>query len=115
MMRRCALCLAIMLAASTSSFIAAVPSAQQPSPPLAESTKRAIVEAAAKMLRERYIFPDVGAQAAQAIESALRGGAYDGLDQPGAFAQRLSEDLRAIAKDKHLRVTAPGAPAAPRP
>jgi hypothetical protein len=86
------------------------------SPPLAEPTRRAIVEAAAKMLRERYIFPDVGAQAAQAIESALRGGVYDGLDQPAAFAQRLTEDLRAVARDKHLRVTAPGAPAAaPRP
>jgi C-terminal processing protease CtpA/Prc len=68
------------------------------------------------MLRERYIFPDVGAQAAQAIESALRGGAYDGLDQRAVFAQRLTEDLRAVARDKHLRVTAPGAPAAaPRP
>jgi hypothetical protein len=97
-------------------FLAAVLSAQQVSPPLAEPTRRAIVEAAAKMLRERYIFPDVGAQAAQAIESALRGGVYDGLDQPAAFAQRLTEDLRAVARDKHLRVTAPGAPAAaPRP
>ena len=114
MIRRCVQCL--VLAASTSSFIAAVPSAQQVSPSLGEPARRAVVEAAAKMLRERYIFPDVGAQAAQAIESALRGGAYDGLDQPGAFAQRLTEDLRAVARDKHLRVTAPGAPvAAPRP
>ena len=97
-------------------FVAAVLSAQQLPPPLAEPTRRAVVEAAAKMLRERYVFPDVGAQAAQAIESALRAGAYDGLDQLGAFAQRLTEDLRAVAKDKHLRIIAPGAPvAAPRP
>ncbi len=106
----------VTVLAATSTLISAVPSAQQVSPPLAESTKQAVVEAAARMLRERYIFPDVGARAAQALESALRGGAYDGLDQPGAFAQWLTDDLRAVAKDTHLRVTAPGTPAAaPRP
>ena len=107
MSRRSVLC----LACGTTVFIAAA-SAQQASSQLTEPTRRAVVEAAAKMLRERYVFPDIGAQAAQAIESALRGGAYDGLDQPGAFAERLTEDLRAVAKDKHLRVTVPGAPAA---
>jgi uncharacterized protein (TIGR03435 family) len=91
-------------------FVAAVPSAQRASATLDEPSRRAVVEASAKMLRERYVFPDIGDQAAHAIESALREGAYDGLDQPAAFAQRLTEDLRVVAKDKHLRVTAPGPP-----
>lgn len=117
MIRRCVACLAfIVLAALPPSFIAAAPSAQQPSPQLTESTRRAVVESAARMLRERYVFPDIGAQAAQAIESALSGGEYDGFGQPGAFAERLTQDIRAVARDKHLRITAPGAPAAaPRP
>jgi hypothetical protein len=105
-----------VLLAVTSSSLGAVSSAQQGPAALDEPTRRTVVEAAAKMLRERYVFPDVGDQAARAIESALREGAYDRLDQPGAFAQRLTEDLRAVARDKHLRVSAPGASVAvPRP
>jgi hypothetical protein len=109
---------AFMLAL-TSSFIGTIASAQQVPQQNAAAlpasldgaSRRAVVEAAAKMLRERYVFPDVGDRAARAIESALGAGAYNGLDQPRAFAQRLTDDLRAVAKDKHLRVTAPGAPA----
>jgi hypothetical protein len=98
---------AVMLALM-GSFIAAVPYAQQTSATLNDTNRRAVVEAAAKMLRERYVFPDVGDRAALALESTLSAGGYDGLDQPGAFAQRLTDDLRAVAKDKHLRITAPG-------
>jgi hypothetical protein len=105
---------ALMLA-FTSSFIAAATNVQQVSAALNDANRRAVVEAAAKMLRERYVFPDVGGQAARAIESALAGGGYNTLDQPAAFAQRLTEDLRAIAKDKHLAVRAPGAAPAGAP
>lgn len=105
---------AFMLAL-TNSFTGAGAYAQQNAAALPASldgaNRRAVVEAAAKMLRERYVFPDVGDRAARAIESALGAGDYNSLDQPRAFAQRLTDDLRAIAKDKHLRVTAPGAPA----
>ena len=86
--------------------------AQQVPTPLNETDRRAVVESAAKMLRERYVFPDIGDQAAKAIESALGAGGYAGLDQLAALAQRLTEDLRTVAKDKHLRVSAPGAPTA---
>ena len=104
---------------ATSSFSGAITYAQQapqqipaaPPASLDDANRRAVVEAAAKMLRERYVFPDVGDKAARAIESALGAGAYNSLDQPRAFAERLTEDLRAVAKDKHLRVNAPGAPA----
>ena len=108
-----------VLLALTSSFTAAVTYAQQTPrqipTTLDEANRRAVVEAAAKMLRERYVFPDVGDRSARAIESALGSGDYNGLDRPQAFAQRLTEDLRAVAKDKHLRVTAPGAPAGAPP
>jgi hypothetical protein len=100
--------------ALTSSFTGAIAHAQGPQQgpaALNDANRRAVVEAAAKMLRERYVFPDVGAQAARAIQSALGAGDYNGLDQPRAFAQRLTDDVRAVAKDKHLRVNAPGAPA----
>jgi hypothetical protein len=102
----------VVLLALTCSFIVAAPVGPQVTGTLDAASRSAVVAAAARMLRERYVFPDVGDQAARAIEAALGGGGYDNLDQPGAFAQRLTEDMRAVAKDKHLRITAPGAPAA---
>src|SRR5690606_23299041 len=51
-------------------------------------------------------------------------GSYDELEQPWAFAERLTADLQAVAADKHMRVSAPGpapasvsasAPTAPPP
>src|SRR5687767_5190753 len=98
---------AVIFALSIASIATAL-HAQQTSAPLDDTSRRAVVESAAKMLRERYVFPDVGNRAAQAIESALTSGSYAGLDL-AAFAQRLTEDLRGVAKDKHLRITAPGA------
>jgi hypothetical protein len=86
---------------------------QQSPTTLDDTGRREAVAAAAGILRNRYIFPDIGEQAAQAIESALAGGSYDDLDQRAAFAARLTEDLQAVAHDKHLRVSAPGAPSAP--
>ena len=97
------------------SFIAAGTHAQDVSARLDDSRRRAVVETAANMLRQRYIFPDIADQAARAIETALGKGSYDSLDEPHAFAQRLTDDLRAVAKDKHLRISAPGAPAGAPP
>ena len=101
--------------ALTSVVIAAGTSAQQDSPMLDETSRRVFVEQAGKMLKERYVFPDVADQAARAIEAALNKGSYRDLDQPGAFAQRVTEDLRAVAKDKHLSVRAPGVPVGAQP
>lgn len=85
------------------------------------ATRRAIVAEIAKAMRDDYVEPAAGARAAAAIEQASAAGAYDSLDTPAAFAQRLTADLYAVAHDKHLRVDAPGeaaqagAPALPPP
>jgi hypothetical protein len=79
------------------------------------------VQGAAKAVRDRYIFPDVGEQAAKAIESALASGRYDAIGEPSALADRLTTDVQAVAHDKHLRVSAlppmaePGSAGAPPP
>lgn len=92
----------------------AVAHAQPPAPAALDSAARAaIVHAAAKALRDDYVFPDVGLRAAKAIESALAAGSYDHLSSPRAFAARLTTDLEAVAHDKHLRVFPPGGPQLP--
>jgi hypothetical protein len=70
-------------------------------------------EAVAKLvdaLRERYVYPDVGAKLADTVAANLKSGAYDKFDDPVQFTARLTADLNAIAHDKHLRVTARRSP-----
>ena len=91
------------------------PAAAQPAPaaPLDAAARQAVVAQLGAALRERYVFPEIGAQAAARIDAALAAGEYDSLAQPWAFAARLSADIEAIAHDKHLRVRAPGGPPPP--
>ena len=88
-------------------------SAQPPGPPpppapLDAAGRTAVVKAAAEALRQRYVYPDVGKRAAEAIEAALAAGKYDEIVQPWAFAERLTADLARVAHDKHMRVSARG-------
>lgn len=76
-------------------------------------TRRAVVEAASEALRADYVYPDVGARAAEAIEAHLAAGDYDELDAAPELAARLTADLQQVTNDKHLRVFAPGPAPAP--
>jgi hypothetical protein len=89
-------------------LLAQPPGAPPPPAPLDAAGRTAVVKAAADALRQRYVYPDVGRRAAEAIEAALAAGKYDEIVQPWAFAERLTADLEAIAHDKHMRVTARG-------
>jgi len=88
--------------------------AQPPAKPIDAAERRAAVEQAANALRAQYIYPDVGERAAVTLEKALAAGVYDSLDDRRAFAARLTDDLAAVAHDKHLRVSSRSAPP-PRP
>jgi len=68
-----------------------------------------VVNQLATALRDRYVFPEVGEQAAARITAARAAGEYDGLDQ-AAFAARLHADVAAIAHDKHLNIGWQGGP-----
>ncbi len=61
-------------------------------------------------MRDRYVFPEIGERAATRISAALAAGEYDGLADRTAFIQRLSADVQAIAKDKHLNIMSPMGP-----
>jgi hypothetical protein len=84
-----------------------------PPPPLDAPARTAVVTATADALRQRYIYPDVGRSAAEAIETALAAGKYDAIVEPWAFAERLTTDLQAVSHDKHMRVSARGPAPAP--
>ena len=57
----------------------------------------------ADLVAERFVLPEVGAQAAERLRRRAADGAYDGLD-PASLAAALSADLQGVAHDLHLRV-----------
>ncbi len=71
---------------------------------LGAEEKKAVVEAAATVLQKQYVFPDTAQKMASLIRRNLKTGKYAVIDDPRAFAARLTEDLRSISRDRHLGV-----------
>ena len=77
---------------------------EQPDMTIDAATRRQVVETALKRLDEAYVFPDVAARMGQAVRQRLEKGEYDQVASAKEFAQKLTADLQAVSKDKHLRV-----------
>lgn len=92
--------MAIMLLLQTNNL-----SAQENVTPLSKKERQAVVDSINAKLKGNYVFPKVADQMAESIESKLRKGDYNAIDDPQRFASVLTEDLRAISKDKHIRVS----------
>lgn len=78
--------------------------------PLDAEARQAAVTQLAEAIRQRYVYPDIGAKLADVITTRQKTGAYDGLTDPAQFALRLKADLDAVARDKHLNLEAPNSP-----
>ncbi|MET0339313.1 MAG: S41 family peptidase, partial [Caulobacter sp.] len=80
------------------------------------AARKSVVENAASAMRSGYVFPDIGAKAADALQKSLEAGEYDAITDNGALAERLTADLKKVAPDGHLSVRFAGAaPPADRP
>lgn len=80
------------------------------SQPLTPELRATTVESTAKTLEENYVFPEVGAKMAVALRENLKSKKYDSETTAGDLARRLTDDLRAICKDRHLTVSAAALP-----
>jgi hypothetical protein len=77
------------------------------------AVRRDVVSKLSEALRDRYVFPDVGERAAERITKALEAGEYDALNDRFAFIERLSADVQAITRDKHLNIISRGSGPSP--
>ena len=66
------------------------------------------IEPLARKLESSYVVPAIGARYAAALRSGVASGAYAGISDPAQIAKRLTEDLRAVQADGHLRVSVGG-------
>jgi hypothetical protein len=87
---------------------AVLPAAAQPGaatlPPLDDGRRAAIVDSVTAAIDSVYVFPDVASSMIADVRARLAAGGYDAITQPEAFADRLTNDLRAICHDRHLAV-----------
>ena len=58
----------------------------------------------ADLLRSEYVFPNVAAEISTVVTRKAETGAYDGLTNDTELAQVLTDDIRTVNNDKHLKV-----------
>ena len=63
-----------------------------------------IIDAIAAKLIDLYVYPEVAKKMEQALRDHAKKGEYDAVDASRAFAELLTEHLRAISHDRHLHV-----------
>jgi len=82
---------------------AAAPAAS-PDTKLSGPDRAEIITAVSEILNESYVFADVAAAMSRLIESNLENKNYDGFRTLGELTRQLTEDLRSVSHDLHLRV-----------
>jgi hypothetical protein len=77
------------------------PTTTQSSARLSAAERSIALEAIKTKFRERYVFPDMRLAIIERLDRAQRSGRYD-VDDPIVFAERITDDLKTVGRDKHL-------------
>jgi hypothetical protein len=70
------------------------------------SARAEIIDALIQELDRAYVFPDQALAMGRALRVNAERQAYETLVDPETFARTLTEDLRSVSHDKHLRIEA---------
>lgn len=68
------------------------------------ASRAAVVAAATRTLDSVYVFPDVAARMGAALRDQMNRRTYDTVATDETFAALLTQHLRAVSNDRHLRV-----------
>ncbi len=68
-------------------------------------SREAIVNSLMVALQKNYILADKAQTMKELLQSQLQNGAYNNINSPQAFSDKLTSDLRSINNDKHLSIT----------
>lgn len=64
-----------------------------------------VVEELLKNLNKSYVFPETAKSMETDIRNRLKNKEYENIASAKEFARKLTEDLQAVSRDKHLRVS----------
>jgi hypothetical protein len=65
---------------------------------------KAVIDQVAALIREHYVFPDVGQAVADRLIADQLDGRYDDFTEPVRLAEQVTTDLQVGNEDKHLRL-----------
>lgn len=82
-----------------------VPAAAAPAP---VADPRGVAARLAELLERDYVFPDTGQRYAAMLRDHAAQGRYDASGEAAALGRLLTDDLRAVSPDNHLRVMPEG-------
>jgi tetratricopeptide (TPR) repeat protein len=71
---------------------------------LNEEQQEKILNKMSQLLRENYVFKDIGQACSDFLEEQRENQTYEDITHPRAFARKLTADLRKIHKDQHIRI-----------
>jgi hypothetical protein len=80
------------------------PPSDQPDLTVDAQTREEVVRQIARHLTEAYVFPDVASRMGNDLCKRLDDRQYDEITSAKALARTLTEHLRAVSHDKHIRV-----------
>jgi len=66
--------------------------------------RQEVIEGVVSRLRTRYVFPEVGERMEAHVRARVESGDYDEVTTAKALSELLTEDIREISNDGHLRV-----------
>ncbi|MEA2345448.1 MAG: hypothetical protein QOF63_3617 [Thermoanaerobaculia bacterium] len=101
------LLLSLFLAAAAGRVVVSQSSTGSLHPPFAAPDAQQIIPKLATALEENYVSPEIGRRYATMLRSNLVAGLYATFPDSGAFAERVTADLQAVAPDAHLVLVAP--------
>src|SRR5829696_199393 len=81
--------------------------AQQPEQPdltIDAAARTQVIDGILKRLNDSYVFPEVAKKMEQSIRERVSNKEYDKITSAIDFSKKLTDDLQAVSKDKHLRV-----------
>jgi C-terminal processing protease CtpA/Prc len=77
---------------------------EQPDLTIDAATRTKVIDTILKRLNDSYVFPEMAKKMEQSIRERVDKKEYDQITSAKEFATRLTTDLQAVSKDKHLRV-----------
>ncbi|HSW07707.1 S41 family peptidase [Aquabacterium sp.] len=79
-------------------------SAQNAGPPIDAATRQQVIAGTIREMNAQYVFPEMATQVETALRSQQQAGAFDQLTGATGFADKLTEALQAVTRDKHIRM-----------
>ena len=76
----------------------------EPDTPISAKEKTAVIESLAVAVRDRYVFPDKGAELAKILRQRHAKQEYDRITSSMEFADSLLAHMQAYTHDRHMRV-----------